>query len=44
MTKESKDPDKRDNKHEKETPDYDKQVPPSKTPDPKEPKPGKRGK
>jgi hypothetical protein len=32
------------NKHEKTSPDTDKQVPPDKTPDPNEPKPGKHGK
>lgn len=43
MAKKSEKP-QEPNKHEKQTPDYDKQVPPDKTPSPQEPKPGKRGK
>jgi hypothetical protein len=40
MTEERKKP----NKHEKTTPETDKQVPPDKTPSPNAPKPGKHGK
>lgn len=40
MAKDPKEP----NKHEKVTPETDKQMPPDRTPSPKEPSPGKRGK
>lgn len=42
MAREPKEP-QQPNRHEKERPDYDKQVPPNKTPTPREPKPGKHG-
>lgn len=43
MAREPKEP-QEPNRHEKEDPRGDKQVPPDRTPSPKEPKPGKHGK